>query len=121
MAENITLKIYTPEKTALNQKVYRVLLPYGKTNITIIEDRAPTSLVMHAGVLQILGENNEILRSYFIDGGVADVADNVCNISTRHIIEKSQINLEKALELRDSEPQSFEYYQMIVDYFSSFE
>lgn len=115
MSQNVTLTIFTPEKTALNRKVYRVVLPYGNTNLTILEDRAPTSLVLHAGLLQILREDNSVEKAYFIDKGVADIADNECRISTNHLISCDNISLEEATELASNEPQNTEFYEMIVN------
>ena len=120
MAENITLQIYTPEKTVLNKKVYRVVLPYGKINLTLIDDRAPTSLVLHPGLLEILAEDDRVVEAYFIDGGVVDAADNVCKISTRNIIKQSKITLEQALELKKQKPHDAIFYQMIADYLQNF-
>lgn len=116
---DIILKIFTPERTALNKKVYRVVLPYGKTNLTLIDERAPTSLLLNKGILQILDTDNQPTAIYFIDGGVVDVANNVCKISTLHLIAESAITEEKAAVLKESEPQNAEYYQMIIDYFQT--
>ena len=58
MAKDIGLKIYTPEKLALDKEIYRVVLPQGRSNLTIIKNRAPTSLILDTGVLQILNEGN---------------------------------------------------------------
>ena len=115
MSQNVTLTIYTPEKKALDKKVYRVVLPYGNTNLTVIEDRAPTSLVLHAGLLQILREDDSISESYFIDSGVADIADNVCKISTAHLIPSGSITAAEARELSEQEPQNAEFYGMIAN------
>ncbi|MBQ9271556.1 MAG: hypothetical protein IJ218_04770 [Alphaproteobacteria bacterium] len=120
MAQNITLQIFTPEKTAVNRKVYRVVLPYGTTNLTIIENRAPTSLILQDGALHILNEDDSIADTYFIDDGVVDVADNVCKISTRHIIHRSKISVERARELLVKEPQNESYYQAIINYLENF-
>ena len=120
MAENVTLKIWTPERTVMNKKVYRVVLPYGKTNLTVLEDRAPTSLVISAGVLQILDESDRVTAWYFIDNGVADIADNVCKISTRHFMEHSQIDAAKAQELKMQEPENAVFYDMIIHYLENF-
>ena len=120
MAENVTLKIWTPEKTVMNKKVYRVVLPYGDKNLTVIEDRAPTSLVIAPGVMQILDESNQVTAWYFIDSGVADIADNVCKISTRHFIEHSHIGATKAQELKEQEPENAAFYDMIVHYLENF-
>ncbi len=116
---DISLKIFTPEKTALNKKVYRVVLPYGKTNLTLIDERAPTSLLLNKGIMQILDTDNKVTTTYFIDGGVVDVAENICKISTLHLIAESAITAEKAAVLKENEPQNAEYYQMIMDYFKT--
>lgn len=115
MAQNVTLKIFTPEKTALERKVYRVVLPYGNTNLTVLEDRAPTSLVLHAGMLQILREDDGVEDIYFIDSGVADIADNVCQISTAHLIHHDKISAEEAKELAEQEPQNAKFYKEITE------
>lgn len=115
MAQNVTLKIFTPEKTALERKVYRVALPYGNTNLTVLEERAPTSLVLHAGLLQILREDDSVEDVYFIDRGVADIADDVCQISTSHFIHYDKINSDEAKELAEKEPQNAEFYNMIAN------
>ena len=120
MAENITLQIWTPERTAFNQKVYRVVLPTGKTTLTVIEDRAPTSMMIYAGVMQILNPDDSIKDWYFIDKGVADIAQNVCRISTAHLLHHSRITVDKALELKEKEPENAVFYNMIVLYLQAF-
>ena len=120
MAENITLQIWTPERTAFNQKVYRVVLPTGQNTLTVIDDRAPTSMMIYAGVMQILNPDDSVKDWYFIDKGVADVAQNVCQISTAHLLHHSQIDVEKALEFKEKEPENAVFYNMIVHYLQAF-
>ena len=120
MTENITLQIWTPERTAFNQKVYRVVLPTGKTTLTVIEDRAPTSMMIYAGVMQILNPDDSIKDWYFIDKGVADIAQNVCRISTAHLLHHSQITIDKALELKEKEPENAVFYNMIALHLQAF-
>lgn len=116
MSEDITLKIFTPERTFMNKKVHRVVLPYGHVNLTIIKDRAPTSLVLKAGKLDILNDNNDVEASYFIDGGVVDVAKDVCTISVRHIVKTTAITAEQAKQKQQEEPQNAEFYAMIAEF-----
>lgn len=120
MVQNVTLKIFTPEKTVYDKKVYRVVLPYSNTNLTVLEDRAPTSLVLHAGLMQILREDDSVAESYFIDSGVADIADNICQISTAHLVPFGKISATEARELAEHEPQNIGFYKMIVDYIQAF-
>lgn len=117
MDENLTLKIFTPQKNVLNRKVYRVVLPYGKVNLTLIKDRAPTSLILQAGAVQILDKNDQVQEVYFIDGGVADIADNVCNLSVTKFLSGKDINRDfaEAESAKDTEEGCF--YKAIADYF----
>jgi F0F1-type ATP synthase epsilon subunit len=121
MAKKIGLKIYTPEKLALDKEIYRVVLPDGRLNLTVIEDRAPTSLILEAGVLQILDEADNVAEQYFVDTGVVDVAENICTISTLHLIKTDKINAEKAKAMIAEEPQSAKFYEMIEKYFQNSE
>ena len=118
MSDDITLKIFTPERTFMNKKVHRVVLPYGRVNLTIIKDRAPTSLVLNQGKMDILDENNGIEASYFIDGSVVDVAEDVCTISTGHIIKTTSITAEQAKQKCSNEPQNSKFYAMIAEFLS---
>lgn len=119
MVKRIGLKIYTPEKLALDKEVYRVVLPDGRINLTVIEDRAPTSLILEAGVLQILDESELVKEQYFIDAGAVDIAENKCTISTLHFIKTDKIDAKKAEEMSAAEPQSSVFYQMVVKYFEN--
>lgn len=120
MAKTIGLKIYTPEKLAFDKNVYRAVLPDGRLNLTVIEDRAPTSLILEAGVLQILDESDNTVERFFIDNGVVDIAENKCTISTLHLIKSDKITAEKAAALANEEPQAEKFYQMIEKYFENF-
>ncbi len=116
MVKTIGLKIYTPEKLAFDKKVYRAVLPDGRLNLTVIEDRAPTSLILEAGILQILDESDNVVERFFIDTGVVDIAENECTISTLHFIKVGTISIEKAENMLIEEDQAVDFYQMIISY-----
>ena len=120
MAQRIGLKIYTPERLALDKEVCRVVLPDGRLNLTIIPQRAPTSLILESGVMQILDEADTVKEQYFIDTGVVNVASDICTISTLHLIKTNAINKHQALETASAEPQAADFYKMIANYFDSF-
>ena len=120
MAEYITLKIWTPEKISFDQKIYRVVLPTGNNTLTVIENRAPTSLVISAGVMQLLNPDDSVKDWYFVDRGIADIANNECKISTLHLIHHSQINISSALEMKEKEPENAAFYQKIANYLQIF-
>lgn len=119
MSENITLKIFTPLKVALNRKAYRVVLPYGKVNITLQEGYAPTSFYLQAGAVQILDSENKTVAVYFIDEGIADIAENTCTVSTKYFLAKNDVSLPNALEKAQTDDKKQKFYQAIAEYLTA--
>jgi F0F1-type ATP synthase epsilon subunit len=83
----IVLKINTPEKTYKPQKANKVVLPVKEGNLTIIKDRAPRSQILTEGMVMLLDEQNTILKKWHIGGGVAEIAEDVCQIAVENIEE----------------------------------
>lgn len=115
MTAKIDLIIRMPEKITLDEKVYRVVLPYDDKRLTVIEDRAPTLMALDFGVLQILNEKNEVKSEWFIAGGIADIKENTCVILTEAVCNKNEIDLDKARELYQNFANPF--FEWIVKYF----
>ena len=114
MSLDISLKIYMPEKVALDTKVYRVVLPYdnGKT-ITIGKGRAPSLITLEIGELKILDEKDEVVQEFYFASGVADIKNDECIILTESIFDKKDLNREKVQEMYNDFPNHF--YKWLVD------
>lgn len=115
--EEIQLKIYNPENVVKEASVYRVVIPAFSGNLTIIKDRAPTSVLLNNGVVQILGTDNKVLEKFFIKGGVADIVSNVCTILTEKCLLYKEISKEEIKNKIENAKTSEEYkkfYQMIL-------
>ncbi len=84
---SITLHIYTPQTTYPPQKADKVVLPVKEGNLTIIKDRAPRSQVLSSGTLSLLDENNQAFKSWQIEGGLAEIAEDICTIAVENIKE----------------------------------
>lgn len=113
MALDIALKIYIPEKIALDEKVYRVVLPSDGKTLTVIKGRAPTLMVVDMGVVQILDENDRIVDEYYVSGGAADIKEDTCSVLTEAVINRKDVDLAKAQELYDEFANPF--YKWLVD------
>ena len=116
MSLDISLKIYMPEKVALEKKVYRVVLPYngGKT-ITIGKGRAPSIISLEMGEIKVLNEKDEIVDEFYFSGGVADVKKDECSVLTEGVFDKKDLNKEKVLELYQNFPNPF--YKWLVEHY----
>ena len=115
MSANINLKIYMPEKLVLDKDVYRVVLPYHKTTLTAISDRAPTLMTLEMGVVQILDTNDKVVDEWLIAGGAADIKNDVCTILTEAAFDKKELSLEKAIEMNNEFANP--YFEWMIQYF----
>ena len=112
---DITLKLSTPSRTIRNDKVYRVTLPSVRSNLTVIKDRAPTSIFFQNGVASVLDSNGNATDRYFLMAGVADIKDNFCNVSSEMVIPFKDITLAQAKEKGETAPSESlkDFYNMI--------
>lgn len=81
------MKIETPEKTYKPQKADKVVLPVMEGNLTIIEGRAPRSQLLTEGALMLLDAQNTVIKKWHIGTGVAEIAQDVCQIAVENIEE----------------------------------
>ena len=84
----ITLEIYTPEKVFASLKADKIVLPVKEGNLTIIAGRAPRSQVLTQGEVILLDEANQALQTFEINGGLAEIAGDVCKIATESLQKK---------------------------------
>ena len=101
MTKNIQFKIVIPSKALPAFEVAQVAIPAAKGMMTIIPDRAPTTVLLTTGIVEVLDENGEAVKKYFIQGGVANIAANECVIMTERAFAFDDISEEKLQELRE--------------------
>ena len=101
MSKDIQFKIVIPSKALPAVNVAQVSIPAFKGKMTIIPNRAPTTILLTTGILEILDENSEAVKKYFIQGGVANVAANECVIMTERAFAFDDVSEEKLQEYRE--------------------
>ena len=85
MEKHVRLKIFTPDKVYKEQDVRRVVVPGADGDLTVLPERAPTAMVLTNGYVRVLDEHDGITDKYFIRGGIANIADDICAISTEGV------------------------------------
>lgn len=100
--KEILFRISRPYKVFNTKKVAALQLPAINGDITILPDRAPTVLLLRNGVVNVLDNQLKVIESYFVKGGIADVARNRCAVSSEKVFGVDGISLERAKEKRDS-------------------
>ncbi|MBQ8870094.1 MAG: hypothetical protein IJ019_01810 [Alphaproteobacteria bacterium] len=90
----ISLTICLPDNVYVKETADKVVLPVEQGNFTVIDDRAPTVLLLHTGLIQCLNEKNEIKKCYFINNGMADIVNNTCLVAAERLIDLQKENLD---------------------------
>jgi F-type H+-transporting ATPase subunit epsilon len=86
--------VVTPEKAILDEAADFVALPMYDGELGVLPLRAP--LIGRLGYGELRLQRGEQVQRYFIDGGFAQVRDNVVTVLTARAIKAQDINREKA-------------------------
>lgn len=88
--------VVTPEKVLLDEVVEFVALPLFDGELGVLHGRAP--LIGRLGYGELRIQNGGQVRRYFVDGGFAQVRDDVVTVLTSRAIPAAQIDAEAARE-----------------------
>ncbi len=95
MEKNVELVIMLPDRVYKTVQVAKVVIPAAAGMMTVLPDRAPTTVLLEYGLLNILDGDNSVIERYFIKGGVADIAGDKCIIATEKVFNYDDLNAEK--------------------------
>lgn len=114
--KEILFRISRPYKVFNTKKVAALQLPAVDGDITILPDRAPTLLLLRNGIVRILDNQLKVIESYFVKGGIADIARNRCAVSSEKVFCVDGITLERAKEKMDSalHDEDKNFYQYVI-------
>ena len=97
--------VVTPERTWLDEVVESVVLPAYDGEIGILHGHTP--LIARLGYGELRTRTGESIQRYFVDGGFAQVRDDVVTVLTHRAIPAAQIDpavATKELERVESQP-----------------
>lgn len=87
--------VVTPEAEALNETVNQVILPAHDGQVGILTDRSPLLVKLGIGALRVDIANGQS-KTYFVDGGIAQMKSNNLTILTNEATEPQNLNAESA-------------------------
>lgn len=118
MAENVKLVLAQPDKTVKVGEFRGVIIPAFLGNFTVISGQMPSLFALTLGMVQLLDAKNEVSEKYFIRGGTAEVANDVCTISASEVINSKEITLSEVGEILVEKESDF--YSMIENELKAF-
>lgn len=94
--------IVTPEEQSFDQDVKQVIIPAHDGEMGILTDRAPILVKLGLGALTIDTAEGK-RKSFFVDGGVAQMKENVLTIATTEATPVEELDARQAeAELADA-------------------
>lgn len=119
MAATFHLSVITPERAVLESEATFVAIPAWDGEIGVLAQRAP--LLTKLGVGWLRAETPEGKKSFLIDGGLAQIADNKVSVLTEKAQTAEEIvpaaasaALEQAQALKITDDDSFEARQQAL-------
>src|SRR4051794_17793190 len=82
--------VVTPEKTLLDQTVDFVALPLYDGELGVLPGRSP--LIGRLGYGELRTRTDQTIHRYFVDGGFAQVRDDVVTVLTNRALPADQID-----------------------------
>lgn len=92
MEKQVRLKIFLPDRVYKEVDVRRVVIPGENGDLTVLPERAPLVISLINGYVRILDAHDQVTDKFFIRGGVANIADNVCTISSEAVVSEEEIS-----------------------------
>jgi F-type H+-transporting ATPase subunit epsilon len=95
--------VVTPEQQVLDESIVQAIVPGHDGKVGVLTDRAPLLLKLGLGEMRIDLANGQ-KKTFYIEGGVAQVKDNKLTILTQEATPATSINAESArAELAEAE------------------
>src|SRR6516162_2729403 len=89
--------VVTPERAVLDEPVDFVALPLYDGELGVLPRRAP--LIGRLGYGELRLRQGEAVRRYFVDGGFAQVRDDVVTVLTPRAIRAEDLNAQAAADV----------------------
>jgi F-type H+-transporting ATPase subunit epsilon len=109
--------VVTPEQQVLDESCTQVILPAFDGEIGILTDRAPLLAKLGVGVLRLDFASGQ-KKSYFIDGGIAQMKDNHLTVLTTEAklpedidAQSAKAEFDEATARKITDEKSFEQRQ----------
>ena len=103
---NISFDLVSPENLIFNDKVGMIIIPGKDGDLGILPGHSKVISTLRPGRVMIYGEDKNLLKSFFVSGGFAEINPEKCIVLAESVVELN--TLEKSLiekEIQDLEKE----------------
>ena len=98
--DNFTFELVSPSKLVFSDHVNMVVVPGKDGYFGVLTKHMPMISDLRSGILKI-SKDNDFEKSYFIEGGVAEINESSCTVLADKILDKDEVSLKKLSELEE--------------------
>ena len=88
----ISFDLVSPEKLLFNDKVEMIIVPGTEGDIGVLPGHSKLISSLRSGRVMVYGENKDLLKSFFVSGGFAEVNPEKCIVLGETVEEMNSLD-----------------------------
>ena len=114
---NISFDLVSPENLIFNDKVGMIIVPGKDGDLGILPGHSKVISTLRPGRVMIYGEDKNLLKSFFVSGGFAEVNPEKCIVLAENVEELSSLEkslVEKEIQQLESQNETKTNEQLLI-------
>ena len=114
---NISFDLVSPENLIFNDKVGMIIVPGKDGDLGILPGHSKVISTLRPGRVMIYGEDKNLLKSFFVSGGFAEINPEKCIVLAENVDELSSLEkslVEKEIQQLESQNEMTTNEQLLI-------
>ena len=114
---NISFDLVSPENLIFNDKVGMIIVPGKDGDLGILPGHSKVISTLRPGRVMIYGEDKNLLKSFFVSGGFAEINPEKCIVLAENVDELSYLEkslVEKEIQQLESQNEMKTNEQLLI-------
>lgn len=114
---NISFDLVSPENLIFNDKVGMIIVPGKDGDLGILPGHSKVISTLRPGRVMIYGEDKNLLKSFFVSGGFAEINPEKCIVLAENVDELSSLEkslVEKEIQKLESQNEMKTNEQLLI-------
>ena len=114
---NISFDLVSPENLIFNDKVGMIIVPGKDGDLGILPGHSKVISTLRPGRVMIYGEDKNLLKSFFVSGGFAEINPEKCIVLAENVEELSSLEkslVEKEIQKLESQNEMKTNEQLLI-------
>ena len=114
---NISFDLVSPENLIFNDEVGMIIVPGKDGDLGILPGHSKVISTLRPGRVMIYGEDKNLLKSFFVSGGFAEINPEKCIVLAENVEELSSLEkslVEKEIQQLESQNEMTTNEQLLI-------